>query len=107
MHHLFIIAQAAQKPSFLESIVIPMAFVMVIFYFIWFRPITKKQKAMDAMLNSLEKGAKVVTSGGLYGTVVKADDHVVVLQIADNTRVRVAKRAITGFEGSPEDKGER
>ena len=54
------------------------------------------------MLNALKKGDKVVTNGGLYGKVTKVDDSVVVLEVSDNTKVRVARRAIAGFEGDAE-----
>lgn len=105
MDPLFIIAQSPSQPSLLVTMM-PMVIIFLVFYVIWFLPIRKKQKALDELLKALKKGDRVVTTGGFFGTVVKAEGEVVVLQLADNVRVRVARRAIAGLEGSPEDKGD-
>ena len=93
-------AQAAQ-PSLL-SMLTPWILILGIFYLILWRPAQKKQKEHQALLNALKKGDKVITNGGLYGKVTKVDDNVVVLEVSDNTRIRVARRAIAGFEGEAE-----
>ena len=97
-----LLAQAPGEPSLLVSLM-PMALIFAVFYFIWFRPLRQKQKALEALLERLKKGDKVVTTGGFYGEVVKAEGDVVVLKLAETVKVRVAKRAIAGLEGSPED----
>lgn len=56
----------------------------------------KQQKKHKEFLNALAKGEKVITSGGFYGSVVAVEDDCVILKIAENTRVRVAKSAISG-----------
>lgn len=93
-------AQAATQ-SPLEFLT-PFLLIMVIFYFILWRPAQKKQKEHQELLKALKKGDKVVTNGGLFGKVTKVDDGVVVLEVADNMRIRVARRAIAGFEGEAE-----
>ncbi len=55
----------------------------------------------------IKKGDKVVTSGGLYGEVAAVQENLVVLKLADNLKVRVAKSAISGLEGSPEPGAKR
>lgn len=100
MTHALLLAQA--QPSLLVSLM-PMILIFLVFYFIWFMPIRKKQKALQELIENLKKGDRVVTNGGFYGEVVKTQDHTVLLKIADNVKVRVAKRAIAGLEGSPED----
>ncbi len=103
MNHLLIVAQAAADPP-LWMTFMPMILIFVVFYVIWFLPIRKKQKALEQMVDALKKGDKVVTNGGFYGEVVKTQDHTVILKLAENVKVRVAKRAVAGFEGSPEDR---
>ena len=103
---MLIVAQAQQQPSFL-TLVAPWLLVAVVFYFIWFVPERKRQRAKEEMLEALKKGDRVVTQSGIYGKVIKAEEQVVVLEIADNVRVRVTRSAIAGHEGSPKDKGER
>ncbi|MDA8016411.1 MAG: preprotein translocase subunit YajC [Thermoanaerobaculia bacterium] len=93
-------AQAAQ-PSLLGMLT-PWILILVIFYFILWRPAQKKQREHQEMLNAIKKGDKVITNGGIYGKVTKVDDGVVVLEVADNLRIRVSRRAIAGFEGEAE-----
>ena len=83
----------------------PMLLIFVIFYFIWFMPLRKKQQALDKLIASLEKGQKVVTTGGLHGEVVKVDKDVVLVELAPNVKVRISRRAIAGLEGSEDEKG--
>jgi preprotein translocase subunit YajC len=73
--------------------------IFAIFYFIMIRPQQQKQKDHDAMLNALKKGDEVLTSGGLYGKIHAVTDQIVTLEIAPNTRVRVARSRIEGREG--------
>jgi len=72
--------------------------VIVVFYFFMIRPQQKRQKEMRKMLDAVKKGDKVVTSSGIHGTVTDVEDAIIVVQIADNTRVRFDKAAIAGVE---------
>ena len=81
---------------------LPFVFVFAIFYFLLIAPMRKRQKALQAMIAAIKKGDKVVTNGGLYGEVAAVQDEVVVLKLADNVKVRVAKSAISGLEGGPQ-----
>lgn len=91
------LAQATGQPSMLVQLM-PMILIFLVFYVIWFLPLKKKQKKLDEMLANLAKGDKVVTNGGLYGKVIKAEGEIVILELADNVRVRVTRRAIGGLE---------
>ena len=71
------------------------ALIFVIFYFLLIRPQQKKQKEHQKMLEGIKKGDTVVTSGGMYGTVVGVKDNVVVLKIAENVKVEFAKGSIS------------
>lgn len=94
-------AGGGEQPSLLWALA-PYLLVILIFYVIWWMPVQKKQKAHQQMLEELKKGDKVVTNGGLFGKVLKVEKDVVVLELAENVRVRVSRRAIAGFEGEAE-----
>ena len=74
---------------------LPFALIFFIFYFLVIRPQSKRQKALVAMIDSLKQGDRVLTSGGLYGTVMAMKDNIAVLKIADQVKIEVAKSAIT------------
>ena len=73
---------------------LPMILIIVVFYFFMIRPQMKKQKEITAFRNSLAKGDKVVTTGGIYGKILELKDNYVVLQIDDNVKIRVDKAAL-------------
>ncbi len=83
---------------------LPFIFVFAIFYFLLIAPMRKRQKALQAMIAGIKKGDRVVTNGGLYGEVVAVHDKVVILEVANNVKVRLAKSAVSGLEGD-EDQG--
>lgn len=89
-------AQAGAQSSPIFQLV-PMVAIFLIFYVVWFLPVRKKQKETEKMLENLEKGDRIVTNGGVYGKIVKVDDPLV-LEIADNVRIRIARQAIGGLE---------
>ena len=78
---------------------IPIALVFAIFYFIILLPTKKKQKKLEEFLDSLKVGDRVVTTGGIYGSVTKVNEKSVQLQIANNVKVEVARNAIVGYQG--------
>jgi len=84
---------------------IPLLLVFVLFYFLIIVPQRKRQRAVDTMLDSLKSGDKVVTSGGIYGTIVsiRDDKRTVQLKISENPviRVEVARTAISGLQDAP------
>ena len=63
-------------------------------------PAKKQQKKKEAMIMALKKGDKVVTSGGIYGTVATVEEQTILLKIAENTKIRISKTAIGGPVGS-------
>lgn len=78
---------------------IPFVLVLGIFYFVILMPMKKRQKKVDEFLAALKSGDRVVTTGGLYGTIAKVEEQSVHLQIAPNVRVEVARSAIAGYQG--------
>ncbi len=77
------------------GILIVMPLIILVFYFLVMRPQNKKQKEAKKMLEGLRKGDRVVTIGGLRGTVVTVKDDVVVLKVDDNTKLEYSKNAVS------------
>ena len=80
---------------------IPFALVLAIFYFVILLPMKRRQKKVQAFLDALKVGDRVVTTGGMFGSVTKISDQSVQLQIAPNVRVDISRAAIVGFQGQP------
>jgi preprotein translocase subunit YajC len=78
---------------------VPFALVLAIFYFVILLPMKKRQKKVQEFLGALKVGDKVVTSGGLYGSIAKLGDDSIQLQIAQNVRVDISRAAIVGYQG--------
>ena len=77
---------------------LPLVVIMGIFYVLLIMPAQRRQKKTQAMLNALKMGDKIVTSGGLYGTIVGLEPEAVQLRIADQVKVKVARSAIAGVQ---------
>ena len=88
--------QAGGSGAFIIQI-LPIAAIFLVFYFIVIAPANKQRKKTQEMLSSLKKGDRVVTQGGIYGTVQGVEPDVVYLKIAENVKVKVARSAITGL----------
>jgi len=87
-----------QQPKGTESswiLLLPLVFIFGIFYFLLILPQQKRQKKWQEMLNALKAGDKVVTSGGIRGTIITLkDDHVHLRVPPDNLRLEVARSAV-------------
>ena len=80
---------------------IPFALVLAIFYFIILLPMKKRQKKVKDFLEALKVGDRVITTGGIYGSITKITDDTLQLQVAQNVRLEVARSAIVGYQGQP------
>jgi len=78
----------------LMGFVMPLVLMFAVFYFLLIRPQQKRQKERNNMLNALQKGDKVVTIGGLHGTIVELTDDTATLKVSDNTRLVFERTAI-------------
>jgi preprotein translocase subunit YajC len=89
------------SPELTNSLVqlIPFALVLGIFYFIILLPMRKRQKKVQEFLSALKVGDRVITSGGIYGSITKVSDQTLQLQVAANVRLDVARSAIVGYQG--------
>ncbi len=86
------------------SVLFPLLLMFGVFYFLLIRPQQKKTRTHQEMLKSLKVGDRVVTTGGLYGTIVAGGDHTVKLEIADKVRVEVGRTYIAGKAETRESK---
>jgi len=77
---------------------LPFVLIAFIFYFLLWRPQAKRQKEQKKMLDAIQKGDRIVTSGGLHATVlnVKEDEMVIVATIAEGVKVEIARGSVTG-----------
>jgi len=81
---------------------IMMAAIFVIFYFLLIRPARRQQKRHQEMLSALKKGDKVITQGGVHGTVEGIDDEVVKLRVADSVKIEISRSAVSSVKSRPE-----
>jgi preprotein translocase subunit YajC len=78
---------------------IPFALILGIFYFVMVLPMRKRQQKVQAFLAALKAGDRVITTGGIYGSITKLNDQSVQLQVANNVRIEVSRAAIVGYQG--------
>lgn len=76
----------------------PIVLMLLIFYFLLYRPQKKAREERDAMLSSLKVGSRVITIGGIYGTIVGLTDDIVRLKVADNVEIEMARASINNVE---------
>lgn len=89
-------AQAgAQQPAF-AGLIFPVA-ILALFYFLFIRPQSKRQKEHKKMVEALVRGSEVVTNGGLLGKVVRIDENFVTIELADNIQVQVQRSGISSL----------
>lgn len=81
---------------------VPFIFIFVIFYFLLIRPQQKRQQELQKLIQNLKKGDRVITSGGMIGTLHSIHQDYMVLKLGDNdqTKVEVLKSSITGVRNS-------
>lgn len=98
MNHVLIAMAPAQGGSGggdFTTTILMFAVIIGIFYFMILRPQQKRQKERQKLLESMKKGDKVVTAGGIHGTIVGIEDKTLLLQIADNVKVKVERGSIS------------
>ena len=94
MNKLFIVLQqAATQGGGLMSF-LPLILIIVLFWFFMIRPQMKRQKELKNFRESLQKGDKVVTTGGIYGKVAEIQDYYVILEVEGQVRLKIDKSAV-------------
>lgn len=97
---LILLAQASAQPSGI-ALFLPLILIMVIFYFLMIMPAQRRQKKVTEMLRNLKTGDKVITNGGIYGTIVGLEDDSVQLRIAEQVKIKLSRAAIAGLQAEP------
>jgi len=95
--------QQAPAPSGIASF-LPLILILGIFYVIVFLPARRRQKKLQEMIDNLKAGDKVITSGGIYGTIVGFKDDRIQLRIADNVKIELSRNAVTALQNSEGEK---
>lgn len=98
MHPFFL----QQAPGGMESIlgsIVPFLLIIVIFYFLILRPQQKRQKERMKLLESLKKGDKVITAGGIYGTVEGLEEKTILVKVAENVKIKMERSSVTTIIG--------
>ncbi len=73
---------------------IPLIFIFIVFYFLIIRPQQKKQKEHQGMVANLKKNDEIVTTGGIYGTIVNVKEKTLVVRVDENTKIEIEKNSI-------------
>ncbi len=88
----------------LSGLLVPFLLMLGIMYFIVFLPQQRFKKKQQAMLDALKNGDKVITNSGIYGSVAGIDGNTLILKIADQVKIRIARSAIAQVESSEDAK---
>jgi preprotein translocase subunit YajC len=78
---------------------LPFVLVVGIFYFVILLPMKRRQQKVQAFLAELKVGDRVVTSGGLFGTITRLSEASIQVQVADKVRVEMSRNAVVGYQG--------
>ena len=90
----------------LVTMLVTFGLIILVFYFLVIRPQNKKQKDAKKMLESVKKGDRVVTIGGMHGYVESVKEDAVVLRVDDNTKIKFSKSAVSSVLERKDDSGE-
>jgi preprotein translocase subunit YajC len=77
----------------------PFVLVVGIFYFVILLPMKRRQQKVQAFLAGLKVGDRIVTSGGMFGTITRLSDSSIQVQVADKVRVEMSRNAVVGYQG--------
>ena len=83
----------------------PILFMVLIFYFLLYRPQQKAKKARDEMLGGLKVGTKIITAGGIYGVITEVQGNILKVQIADRVEIQMARSAVGMVDSENIDEG--
>lgn len=100
MQQLFVLLQAApatQSKGILDSLgsFLPLILIVVVFYFFMIRPQMKKQKEAKKFMESIKKGDKIVTIGGIHGKIAEIQDNAYIIEVEGGNRLKISKTALS------------
>ena len=77
---------------------LPLVIIFAIFYFLMISPMRRRQKRLQMLISNLKKGDKIITTGGIYGTVVGVGEDRLQVRISERVNVDIAKNAVSGLQ---------
>jgi preprotein translocase subunit YajC len=95
-------ASSPSGPSLVGGL-LPIILIVAIFYFLMIMPAQRRQKKATEMLRNLKNGDKVVTNGGIYGTIVGLEDDAIQLRIAEQVKIKISRAAIAGLQAESKE----
>lgn len=99
----FILAQQGSSPQSGLVGLLPFILIAGIFYLLIIRPMRSRQKNLETLIASLKNGDKVITTGGVYGTIAGVRDNTFLLKVADQVKMEVAKNAVASLQSPSEN----
>ncbi len=90
--------QGGEGKGGLGGMLIPLILMFGVFYFLLIRPQQKRQKAQKELMSELQKGDKVVTSGGIHGVISNVKEQTIILKASDNVKLEITRSNITRVE---------
>lgn len=97
MPQFYLLAAAPGEPTNPFVSFLPLILIFIVFYFFIIRPQKKREDTRKKMIESVKKGDRIVTIGGIHGTVTQVDDNSVLAQVDTNTKLRIDKNAIANI----------
>jgi preprotein translocase subunit YajC len=78
------------------AMLVPFVLIFAVFYFIVIMPAKKQQQKKEKMIAALKKGDRIITSGGIYGKIAHVEESSLLVQVADNVKIRISKSSVAG-----------
>ena len=101
---VLLVGQSGSGGSGIVGLLFPLVLIIGVFYFFIYRPQQKREEEHQEMVENLEQGDKVVTVGGIHGTIQKIDEDSILAQVdSKGTRLRFNKDSIASLAGDDED----
>lgn len=104
MVNFFLAQQGGTPTSGILASFLPIILIIGIFYLLIYRPMKTRQRKLDEMIKGLKNGDKVITNGGIYGTVAGIRENTLLLKVGDQVKIEVAKNAISSMQPSSDSK---
>lgn len=95
----FVLAMAAPQGGNPLLGLLPAVLILGIFYVVLLLPMRRRQKKVQEFLAALKAGDRIVTSGGIFGTIIKVEEDHLKIEIAERVRVDISRNAVVGYQG--------
>jgi len=99
--------QANEGTGSMYSTIIMFVIIIAIFYLLIIRPQSKKRKETERMLSALKKGDRIVTIGGIYGTIQTVKESTIIIKVDDNVKLEFSRSSVSNVVSTKEDKEEK